>query len=114
MYRPMTAIEVAARYAEVFHSDGTPRIAEQTTHSQMELVGVPVRGLTFRQIREPGSAPSRLNAKDIRELAVTDAMPQKNWATTQISSRNSPSRRPEASMKIWAGGSFNADAASAS
>src|SRR5256885_12694221 len=100
MYRPMTAIEVAARYAELFHSDGTTSTVEQTTHSQMELVGVPVRGLTRRQMREPGSAPSRLNAYDIREFAVTDAIPQKNWATTQMSNRNSPSRRPAASMKI--------------
>src|SRR5947199_8985363 len=105
MYRPMTAIEVAARYAELFHSDGTTRTVEQTTHSQMELVGVPVRGLTLRQIREPGSAPSRLNAYDIRELAVTEAIPQKNCATTQMNSRNSPVRRPAASMKICAGGS---------
>src|SRR2546421_4216197 len=114
MYRPMTAIEVAARYAELLHSDGTTSTVEQTTHSQMELVGVPVRGLTRRQMREPGSAPSRLNAYDMRELAVTEAIPQKNCATTQMNSRNSPSRRPEASMKICAGGSLSADPDSAS
>src|SRR5437016_7123525 len=100
----MTATEVAARYAVVFHSDGRTRIDEQVTHSQIELVGVPVRGLTLRQIRDPGIAPSRLNANDIREFAVTDAMPQKNCATTQMSSRNSPRCRPAASMKICAGG----------
>jgi hypothetical protein len=46
----------------VFHSDGTTSRVEQTTQSQIELVGVPVRGLTWRQMYEPGSAPSRLNA----------------------------------------------------
>src|SRR3989440_2957891 len=109
MYRPMTAIEVAARYAELLHSDGTTSTVEQTTHSQMELVGVPVRGLTRRQMREPGSAPSRLNAYAMRELAVTDAMPQKNCATTQMNSRNLPSPPPAASMKICAGGKPVAD-----
>jgi hypothetical protein len=38
-------------------------------------------------------------------LAVTDAMPQKNWATTQMKSRKVPRLCPAASMKIWAGGS---------
>ena len=68
-----------------------------------------MRGLTWLHSREPGSAPSRLNANAIRELAVTDAMPQKNCATTQISSRNSPMCRPAASMKICAGGNPVAD-----
>src|SRR4051794_11293954 len=68
MYSPMTAIEVTARYAVVFHSEGSTSTAEQTTQSQIEFVGVPVRGLTFFQIRDPGSAPSRLNAYDIREF----------------------------------------------
>src|SRR6266567_7912162 len=99
---------VAAAYAVAFHSAGSTRIAEHTTHSQIELVGVPVRGLTFRHSREPGSAPSRLNAYAIRELAVTDAMPQKNCATTQMNSRNLPIPLLVASMKICAGGSPNA------
>src|SRR3954464_14346260 len=99
----MTAIEVAARYAVVFHSDGSTRSVEMVTHSQIELVGVPVRGLTFFQIREPGSAPSRANAYDIRELAVTEAIPQNHCATMQMNTRNVPVLWPTASMKIWAG-----------
>src|SRR3954471_16073380 len=105
MYRTMTAIEVAARYAVLFHSEGSTSRADHATHSQIELVGVPVRGFTMRQMREPGSGPSRLNAYDIREFAVTDAMPQKNCATAQISRSSSPVCRPAASMKICAGGS---------
>src|SRR4051794_11010434 len=100
----MTAMEVAARYAVVFHRLGSTRIVEQVTQSQMEFVGVPVRGLTFRQISEPGSAPSRENAYAIRLFAVTDAIPQNHWATMQMKSRNVPSRPPAASMKICAGG----------
>src|SRR3954449_5927012 len=101
----MTAIDVAARYAVVFHSDGSTRMIEQVTQSQIELVGVPVRGLTCFHSREPGSAPSRAKAYAIRELAVTEAMPQNNWATTQMNSRNTPRSWPTASMKICAGGS---------
>src|SRR6185369_916366 len=110
----MTAIAVDAPYAYRFFSDGAASTMAQTTHSQIELVGVPVRVLTRRHSRDPGNAPSRLNAKAIRELAVTDAMPQKNWATTQISSRNSPRCRPAESMKICAGGNPVADVRSAS
>ena len=40
----------------------------------------------------------------MREFAVTDAIPQKNWATAQMNSRNRPMVRPVASMKICAGG----------
>src|SRR3954462_9883029 len=101
----MTAIEGTAREATTLLSAGGGSTTEQQTHSQIEFVGVPVRGFTLAHSREPGSAPSRLNAYDIREFAVTDAMPQKNWATAQMSSRNSPVCRPAASMKICAGGS---------
>src|SRR5690348_17119994 len=61
---------------------------EQVTHSQIEFVGVPVRGFTFDHSFEPGRALSRENAKDIREFAVTEAMPQKNCATQTMNSRN--------------------------
>src|SRR3954462_3071187 len=100
----MTAIDVAARDAGGFHSDGSTRMIERVTQSQIELVGVPVRGLTCFHSREPGSAPSRAKAYAIRELAVTEAMPQNNWATTQMNSRNVPRLCPAASMKICAGG----------
>src|SRR5215217_9406605 len=101
----MTAMDVTARYATRLFRAGSASTIEHPTHSQIEFVGVPVRGFTLAHSREPGSAPSRLKAYDIRELAVTDAIPQKNWATAQISSRNSPVCRPAASMKICAGGS---------
>src|SRR3954451_12615370 len=104
MYSPMTEIELAARYAVVVHSDGSTMIVESVTHNQIELVGVPVRGLTCFQIREPGRAPSRAKANDIREFAVTDAMPQNHCATMQMNSRNVPRLWPTASMKICAGG----------
>src|SRR4051794_21305551 len=110
----MTAIEAAAADAVGFHRDGSTSSVEMVTQSQIELVGVPVRTLTFFHSREPGSAPSRANAYDMRELAVTDAMPQKNWATTQMNNRNVPRLCPAASMKICAGGSPRAVVRSAS
>src|ERR1700694_3266903 len=45
MYRPMTAIDVTARYAVRLNIAGAARTIEQATHNQMEVVGVPVRGL---------------------------------------------------------------------
>src|SRR3954462_2927325 len=101
----MTAIEGTAREATTLLSAGGGSTTEQQTHSQIEFVGVPVRGLTLAHSREPGSAPSRLNAYAMREFAVTDAMPQKNCATAQISRKRSPVCRPAASIKICAGGS---------
>src|ERR1051325_11182186 len=114
MYSPITAIEVAARYAVVFHNDGSTSRVDIVTHSQMELVGVPVRGLTCFHSREPGSAPSRAKAYDIREFAVTEAIPQNHCATMQMKSRNTPTLWPAASMKIWAGGSARSVVRSAS
>src|SRR5688572_9290656 len=108
----MTATEVTAKKAVVFQTAGTARTRDSAAQSQIELVGVPVRGLIRAQMREPGSALSRENAYDIRELAVTEAMPQKNWATPQMTTMTSPRRSPSASRKICAGGSPLASAAS--
>ena len=44
---------------------------------------------TRRQVDEPGTARSRENANIIRDAEVTEAVPQKNCATTAMSSRNS-------------------------
>src|SRR5262245_52615699 len=44
---------------------------------------------TRRQSWWPGTAPSRENANIIREADVTDAVTQKNWATTQMKSNAS-------------------------
>src|SRR3712207_6270078 len=106
MYNPITAIEVTAKYAVVLNSEGLASRIESPTQSQMEFVGVPVRGLTFFHSDEPGSALSREKAKDIREFAVTDAMPQKNCATQTMNSRNCAIVvLSSASRKICAGGS---------
>src|SRR3954452_21873525 len=44
---------------------------------------------TVRHRKWPGTALSRENANIIRDADVTDAVPQKNCATTAITSRNS-------------------------
>src|ERR671914_650704 len=46
-------------------------------------------GATRRQSWWPGTARSRENANIIRDADVTDAVTQKNCATTQMKSRNS-------------------------
>src|SRR3954454_1950197 len=42
-----------------------------------------------RQVRWNGVAPSREKANSMREAEVTEAMPQKSWATTAITSISS-------------------------
>src|SRR4029077_21233612 len=100
----MTAIDVTAAYASAFHRYGSPRMKAPTAANQIELVGVRVRLLTLCQKFDAGRAPSRENAALIRDVAVTDDMPQKNWAPMTISIRSLAAVVPIASMKIWAGG----------
>ena len=45
MYRPMTAIDVTAAYATGLNRYGRPRMNAPTAASQIEFVGVRVRGL---------------------------------------------------------------------
>src|SRR3954451_21680486 len=52
------------------------------------LTGTRLRA-TLRHAVEPGTARSREKANIIRDADVTDAVPQKNCATTAITSRNS-------------------------
>src|ERR1700691_2978395 len=79
------------------------RMKAKTTQNQMEFVGVLVRGLMRCQYLCPGTAPSRLKAKSMRELAVTDAMPQKACATTAMSNRSSAPRRESADSQMRTG-----------
>ena len=55
---------------------------------------------TRRQSWWPGTAPSREKANIIREAEVTDAVTQKNCATTQMKSRNSAQFWPIDSAQI--------------
>src|SRR5262245_38728370 len=61
-YRPMTAIEVIAKYATGLYRYGRPRRNAPTAASQIELVGVRVRGLMRCQNLDAGIAPSREKA----------------------------------------------------
>src|ERR1700722_14705000 len=79
------------------------RMKAKTTQNQIEFVGVLVRGLIRCQYLCPGTAPSRLKAKSIREFAVTDAMPQKACATTAISSKSSAPKRERAVSQMATG-----------
>src|ERR1700684_4051564 len=79
------------------------RMKAKTTQNQMEFVGVRVRGLMRCQYLCPGTAPSRLKAKSMREFAVTEAMPQNAWATTAMSRRSSAPRRERAFSQIATG-----------
>src|SRR6185312_10848162 len=86
----MTAIDVPTAYP----TNGFFRVGSISAHdrkqiAQIEFTGTRSRADTLRHQRWPGIAPSRLNANIIREAEVTEARPQKNWATQAMNSRNS-------------------------
>jgi len=58
----MTAIDVTAAYATGLYRYGRARMNAPTAASQIELVGVRVRGLIRCQKLDPGIAPSREKA----------------------------------------------------
>ena len=45
-----------------------------------------LRRETFDQSREPGMAPSRLNANVMRDALVMQAVVQKNWPAVEMNS----------------------------
>ncbi len=47
------------------------------------LTGVPLRS-TLDHSRQPGTARSRLNAYVIRDMLVTQLIPQKNWPIVEM------------------------------
>ena len=65
----------------------------RTPIASTALTGTRLRA-TLRHSLEPGTARSREKANIIRDADVTDAVPQKNCATTAISSRNSAQALP--------------------
>src|ERR1700722_14405249 len=88
------------------------RMKAKVTQNQMEFVGVLVRGLMRCQYLCPGTAPSRLNAKSILELAVTEAMPQNAWAmTVMMRSSSAPTRDSAVSQMATGAAVFAAVAA---
>ena len=66
---------------------------ERTPIASTAFTGTRLRA-TLRHSLEPGTARSREKANIIRDAEVTDAVPQKNCATTAISSRNSAQALP--------------------
>src|SRR6266853_5440937 len=84
-------------------SDGTPARKARTAQIQIAFVGVRVRGLILCHSVCPGTAPSREKAYSIRELAVSDALPQKNWATHAMPTRTFVQFAPMASTRIGIG-----------
>src|SRR5436309_8924553 len=75
---------------------------ESTAIAITALTGTRCVRLTLRKnVRPPGTAPSRENANIIREAAVTDAVPQKNCATQTMNSVNSAQRVPSACCQMY-------------
>src|SRR2546423_11529948 len=98
MYRPIVAIEVAAKKATVEPRDGTASRKESVAASQMVRMGARKRLSTLW--KNFGSAPSRLKANIIRELDVMEKRPQCQTQTIiRVMSTIAPFS-PKMSMKI--------------
>src|SRR5581483_10729095 len=101
-YRPITAIDVPTAYPTIgFFSVGIINAHDRKQIAQIEFTGTRSPFDTLRQSWCPGMARSRENANIMREAEVTDAMPQKNWATQAIRSRNSAHFVPMAFCQMY-------------
>src|SRR5262245_28673344 len=69
--------------AAVLYSAGSVRTSPATLAATIALTGVPLRS-TLDHNRQPGTAPSRLNAYVIRDMLVTQLIPQKNWPIVEM------------------------------
>src|SRR3954451_24753202 len=90
MYRPMTPIDTTAVNATVTpsllpFSAGRARTSAKTATAMTALNGMRFE-LTRLQIRQPGTAPSRLNAYIMRDALVMQLMPQNSWPQTAMMS----------------------------
>src|SRR5215208_3417784 len=84
----MTAIETTAKNAtgmpaEVPQSAGMVMISASTHEPSTAATGTRF-ALTLLHIRQPGTARSRENAKNVREQLVTHAIPQKTCPRNEI------------------------------
>src|SRR3981189_2440251 len=88
MYSPITVIDTTARKAtgtpaELPFSAGSVTI-KATTAIRITALNGTRSLLTLLHRRQPGIAPSRLNAKHMREALVRHAMPQNSWPTVEM------------------------------
>src|SRR3954466_15025417 len=92
MYSPITPIDTTAVNATVRpsllpFSAGSVRISASAATAITALNGIRL-SLTRLQSRQPGTAPSRLNAYILREALVMQLMPQNSWPQTAMISTN--------------------------
>ena len=78
-----TAVKATVTPSLLPFSAGSVRISAHTATAMTALNGIRLES-TRRHRREPGTAPSRLNAYIMREALVMQLMPQKNCPTTQM------------------------------
>src|SRR3954454_4711559 len=89
MYSPIVPIDVTAISATggtIVPFPGRPVSVIRNAAAELPMtaiVGTPL-GLTRAHSLQPGIARSRENAKNVRELLVTHAIPQNSWPTTAI------------------------------
>src|SRR4051812_46966777 len=82
-------------------SAGAVTIAQQIATSMTPLAGTPLAD-SLRQVAEPGIAPSRLNAKVMRDAEVMHDVAQNTWADAEMNRTNVAQSFPRDSVKMYA------------
>src|SRR3954453_2452796 len=82
-----TAVKATVRPSLFPFSAGSVMISAAVPTAMTAVNGIR-RWLTRLQIRQPGTAPSRLNAYIIRDALVMQLMPQNSWPQTAMMSTN--------------------------
>ena len=80
-------------------SAGAVTRAQQTATSITAFAGTRF-AVSFCQVAEPGIAPSRLNAKVIRDAEVMHEVAQNTWADAEMKSTNAAQLVPSDSVKM--------------
>src|SRR6184192_4271013 len=96
----MTEIETTIEYTAGTGNCARAGMKAMIAATQMARAGVRYFLLTTCSHFEPGSAPSRLKAKSIRELEVIELNPQKACAMTKPANKRRPPLEPRAFLTM--------------
>src|SRR5438132_12855742 len=96
----MTEIETTIEYTAGTGNWASAGMKAMIAATQMARAGVRYFLLTTCSHFDPGSAPSRLKANNMREFDVIELSPQKACATTKPANNSKPPVEPKAFLTI--------------
>ena len=96
----MTEIETTIEYTAGTGNCARAGMKAMIAATQMARAGVRYFLLTTCSHFEPGSAPSRLKANNMRELDVMELRPQNAWAITNPANSSRPPVEPRAVLTM--------------